>query len=165
MIPARGERSHLGHRPATTGYPVQTALAEPIRVLLAALGDRQRGLVEAAFRRATPGRRGDTRHGFELETVDGRGLEVLRRAAGADVVLFALEYEELPGEASHVFAEYPGVKIVGVDQDGRARLVLGAVLEPLSSDLPTVVRWIARPPRDDEPRPLGRGQRMDRRNP
>ena len=125
-----------------------TATAQPIRVLLAALHDRQRRLVEASFRRA--------RHGFELESVDGRGFEVLRRVAAADVVLFGLEEEELPGEASHVLAEYPGVKIVGVDEDGRARLVLGAVLGPLGRDLPTVVRCIVRP--------LGRARRTDRRN-
>jgi hypothetical protein len=107
--------------------------------VLAALTERQRSLVESSLGHANVVNRAIE---FDLEAVDGRGLEVLERAALADVVLFGLEDEELPGEASHVLAAYPAVKIVGVDAEGRARVVVGAVLEPLSRDLPTVIRWI-----------------------
>ena len=119
--------------------------AYPIRVLLAAVSDQQRSLVEASLERANVGgRHVGTCVVFELEAVDGRGMEVLKKASAADVVLFGLDEEELPGEASHVLAAYPAVRIVGVDGEGHARIVLGAVLEPLSRDLPTVIRWITR---------------------
>ena len=81
---------------------------------------------------------------FEFVTVPGRGIQILEQAAKADVVLFGLEDELLPGEASHIVATYPDVKVIGVDHRGHVRTVLGAVNEPLSNDLPTVIRWITR---------------------
>ena len=120
---------------------------EPIRVLLAGMRDHQRALVETSLLRAGPspaGRDAAPAPLFDLEAIDGRGIAVLQRACAADVVLFGLDDEELPGEASHVLAEHPGVRIVGVDRDGHARIVLGGVQEPLSEDLPTVIRWITR---------------------
>src|SRR6185436_11753636 len=81
---------------------------------------------------------------FEFVSVPGRGMQILEQAADADVVLFGLEEEVLPGEASHIVSAYPDVKVIGVDGDGLVRVVHGAVSEPLSRDLPTVIRWITR---------------------
>ena len=117
-----------------------------IRIVLAALSDHQRSLVEATLQRANIVSGGASMGlVFEFATVVGRGIQILERAADADVVLFGLEDEVLPGEASHIMAAYPDVKIIGVDHLGHARVVLGAVTEPLSEDLPTVIRWITRP--------------------
>ena len=124
------------------------AETDTIRVLLAAVSDGQRDRITESLERANGARRLGARTTFELEVIVGRGMEVLRQAAAADVVLFGLDDAELPGEASHVLAAFPAVKIVGVDDDGRARIVVGAVLGSLSRDLPTVIRWITR--REDD---------------
>ena len=122
-----------------------TETYEPIRVLLAGMRDRQRRLVERSLRRANfGGRDAGAAPAFALQAAEGRGLAVVQQACAADVVLFGLDDEELPGEASHVLAEHPRVKVVGVDQDGRARVVLGGVAGTLGRDLPAVIRWITR---------------------
>lgn len=123
-------------------------VADRIRVVLAAMTPRQLRIVATALEQANGRNKRLGQVEFEIEYVSGRGLEILRRSAGADAVIFGLEDEELPGEASHVLAAYPGVKLVGVDANGWARVVVGAVLEPLSYDLPTVILWLTRPGRD-----------------
>lgn len=121
---------------------MQPGPADRIRVVLAALNDRQRSLIESQLEQANVVNRLVGANEFNLDAASGRGLAVLAKAAMADVVLFGLEDEELPGEASHVLAAYPNVKVVGIDDEGHARIVLGALLEPLNRDLPTVIRWI-----------------------
>ena len=119
--------------------------SDPIRIVLAALTDVERSLVEASLERANTMEQAGNRNAvFEFAAVPGRGIQILEQSAGADVVLFGLEEQALPGEASHLMAAYPGMKIIGVDRDGCARVVLGALSEPLSRDLPTVIRWITR---------------------
>lgn len=117
--------------------------ADAIQIVLAALSDEQRSRVEAALNQANT-QAGAESVTFEFISISGRGIQILEQAAEADVVLFGLEEEVLPGEASHIVAAYPGVKVIGVDADGLVRVVHGAVSEPLSRDLPTVIRWITR---------------------
>ncbi|MEP6689612.1 MAG: hypothetical protein ABJD07_00570 [Gemmatimonadaceae bacterium] len=118
--------------------------ARAIRIVLGALNDNQRSLVEACLERANRiGEAGGVKV-FEIVTVEGRGIRILEQAANADVVLLGLEHELLPGEASHIVASYPNVKVIGLDDRAHVRTVLGAVNEPLSTDLPTVIRWITR---------------------
>jgi hypothetical protein len=125
--------------------------AEAIRIVLAGLGDRQRSLVQESLEQANVVNGAESRDlRFEFDTVLGRGIQILERAAQADVVVFGAE-EGLPGEASHLLAEYPDVKVIVVDDDAHVRVVLGAVTEPLSRDLPTVIRWITRRNEDRAP--------------
>lgn len=116
-----------------------------IRVLLAALTDEQRTLIEACLERANQlSPAASNRLAFRCSHVAGRGIHVIERATAADVVLFGLEDDVLPGEASHIVATCPEVKIIGVDERAQPRVILGALSEPLSEDLPTVIRWITR---------------------
>ena len=48
-------------------------------------------------------------------------LEILLAATleGADVVILGLDQEELPGIASHLLSERPGLRILAVSPDGR----------------------------------------------
>ena len=116
---------------------------DDIRVVLARLTARQRGLVERSLERAnTPACASSTTPMFAFTSVEGKGMPILQEAAHADVVVLGLEDDVLPGEASHIIANYPRVKVIGVDHDAHARVVLGTVTEPLSSDLPTVIWWI-----------------------
>lgn len=118
--------------------------ADAIRIVLAALSDHQRSLVEASLKQANTLGGAESVNVFEFVSVPGRGIQILEQASEADVVLFGLEEEVLPGEASHIVATYPDVKVIGVDEDACVRVVHGAVSEPLSRDLPTVIRWITR---------------------
>lgn len=118
---------------------------EAISVVLAALTDTQRSRVEASLRQANSASQFAGRPAIlEYSCVQDRGIHIIEQAADADVVLFQLEDELLPGEASHIVATYPDIKIIGLDDGGHVRIVLGAVTEPLSNDLPTVIRWITR---------------------
>jgi hypothetical protein len=129
---------HSGHR-------VPRSCADVIRIVLAAVSDQQRSLVEACLEQANSAAGMDAGQPvFLFASLEGRGLTIIQRAADADVVLLGLQDEVLPGEASHLLAAYPTVKIIGVDGRGLARVVLGAIQEPLSRDLPTVIRWITR---------------------
>jgi hypothetical protein len=115
---------------------------ETIRILLVRLGDRQLSLVQQSLEQARISNGADgPRVVFELDRVLGKGIEVLRQAAHADVVLFGLG-EGMAGEISHIQTEYPEVKIIVVDKEADVRMVLGAGTEPLSRDLLTVIRWI-----------------------
>ena len=62
---------------------------------------------------------------FEFAAVPGRGIQILEQSAVADVVLFGLEEQALPGEATALMAAYPGMKIIGGTprrvRSGRAR--------------------------------------------
>jgi hypothetical protein len=114
-----------------------------ILIVLAALDDRPRSLVENVLTQANSVHQ--AQGGgilFEVESISGRGIEILRRAEHADVVVFDLKDGDLPGEASYIGTSCPGVKIIGVDKDANVRVVLGSVREPLSRDLPSVIRWI-----------------------
>jgi hypothetical protein len=127
------------------GATVPRTQSHTVRVVLAALSELQRRMVETSLAAAgTATGRAPRTEEFHLSSVEGRGISILREARNADVVLFALEEEVLPGEASHVLASYPDVRIIGLDEAGRARVVVGAVTGPLSEDLVTVIRWITR---------------------
>jgi hypothetical protein len=116
-----------------------------IRILLAALGDGPHSLVEKTLTEANSVHQAQgTGILFEVESVSGRGIEILRRAEHADVVVFNLKDGDLPGEASYIGTSCPSVKIIGVDDNANVGVVLGSVREPLSRDLPSVIRWITR---------------------
>jgi hypothetical protein len=117
--------------------------SDVIRIVVATLTERQETLIGASLERASH-LSADNDVAFACTSVKGRGLRIIEAAAEADVVLFGLKEEVLPGEASHILAAYPRVKIIGVDDCGYARVVLGTVDEPMSRDLPTVIRWITR---------------------
>lgn len=117
--------------------------ADAIRIVLADLGERQQRLVQESLEQANEDDAEGRDLRFEFERISGRGIQILERAAQADVVLFGSD-EGFPGEASHLVAEYPDVKVIVVDDHAHVRVVLGAVSEPLSRDLPTVIRWITR---------------------
>ena len=123
-----------------------TAHGGVIKVLLAVLPERPRNIVGAVLMEENDAVPGTTqgKPSFECIDVAGRGMRIVEHTIGADVVVFGLTDGVLPGEASHLVALFPDVKIVGVDHQGHGRMILGAVDEPLSSDLPTVLRWITR---------------------
>jgi hypothetical protein len=98
-------------------------------------------LVVTSLERVEP-TNGGSRPVFEVVDVAERGIRILEEAADADVVLFAVEDDALPGEASHVLAAYPDVKVIGLDPLARVRLMLGSVTKPLGHDLSTVIRWV-----------------------
>ena len=117
-----------------------------IKVLLAVLPERPRDIIAAVLMEENDVVSGTTdgNPSFECIDVAGRGMRIVEHTVGADVVVFGLTDGVLPGEASHLVALFPDVKIVGVDDKAHARMILGAVDEPFSSDLPTVLRWITR---------------------
>jgi hypothetical protein len=120
-------------------------MASGIRILLARMADRPRSLVERTLEHANASQRTDNASlMFQVETVAGRGFEILQRVEHADVVLFGLTDGDLPGEASYIERMYPDVKIIGLDDDINVRILRCTAREPLSRDLPSVIRWIAR---------------------
>ncbi len=126
----------------------------PIRILLAALDPRARALVEGSLAQAVLGAEWEPdQPGFRWRWTAARGIPLLEAAAGADVVVLGLEEEQLPGEASHLLATYPALKIIGLDQEARPRMILGAVAGALVRDLPTVIRWITQRLRREAARP------------
>jgi len=124
---------------------VDQTTAGKVRITVAALTERQHRLVTSLLDRANAeAREARTSVPFEYTAVWSRGLAVLEAAADADVVILGLEDEGLPGEASHLTAAFPDISIIGVDHLARARVIRGAVGGRFSSDLPTVIRWVAR---------------------
>ena len=115
---------------------------ESIKVVFAVVEDNQGSSIRHALEQLeTASKVGPV---FEAVIIEGRGVEILKGAAGADVVVMVLEDDQLPGESDLLISEYPKIRVVGVNHQGRVCVVLGAVDEPLSSDLPTVIRWLAK---------------------